>query len=63
MSMEQEFTYDAALGKSVEWQHKADQATTAVLKSAFETVALEYKSLAAEIRAKNAKTTRIGSPL
>jgi len=47
--MEQELTYEEALAKSIEWKHKADQATTAVLKSARATVALEYDSLAAEI--------------
>jgi hypothetical protein len=48
--VDQETTYEGELAKSHEWQEKANHATTAALKSAFEAVAREYVHRAALIR-------------
>jgi hypothetical protein len=50
--MDRELTYDEALSKSAEWQRKATQASSGMLKSALEAVAQEYANSAAAMRAK-----------
>jgi hypothetical protein len=53
--MNSEISYQEALARSIEWQQKADQAATTILKSALEAVARDYVRLAAEIRTRQAQ--------
>lgn len=53
-----ELTYEVSLAKGSEWQRKAEEATSPMLKSVFDAVALDYFRLAAQIRSRQALATR-----
>jgi hypothetical protein len=53
-----ELTYEVSLAKASEWQQKAREATSPVLKQALDAVANDYIRLAAEIRTKQVADAR-----
>jgi hypothetical protein len=53
-----ELTYEVSLAKASEWQQKAREATSPVLKQALDAVANDYIRLAAELRPRRVAAAR-----
>jgi hypothetical protein len=52
MDDDDDLTYELSLAKASEWQKKAKEATSPVLKSVLDAVANDYFRVAAELRPK-----------